>query len=287
MSTSPSSVLNEIRGRSRSLFGKVNDFGAYLVRTRWRRLGLSAFGVVFFVTTWELLTASFGVIPSYIFPSVSGVVETFLDQRSLILDNLWFTLRAGLLGFLIALSLSIVVAVPLVISDEAKNALMPIIVGTNTVPRVTLAPLLLFYIDITTYANIMIAAWVAFFPMFVNTSDGLGSLPDETENLLNVVGASTWQEFRYARFPNALPNIFDGMKVGISLSIIGAIVGEFVARDRGLGFLAFLGLRYLDLELVLASIIVLGLFTTVMIFGMYLLQDRIVFWQEASFFASE
>lgn len=254
---------------------------------RRRRLGLSVLGVAIFLSLWELATSYLGIIPPYVFPSVSGILSTFLEQQELIVDNLWFTLRAGLLGFAIAVALAILVAAPLVVNDGARRALMPIIVGSNTVPRVTLAPLILFYIDVTTYANILIAAWIAFFPMFINTMDGLRSLSEESEMLLRGLGASTWQELRYARFPNSLPYLFDGMKIGISLAIIGAIVGEFVARDQGLGFLAFLGLRHLDLELVLASVLILGLFTTTAIFVLYLLQDKLVFWQEATLFSTE
>lgn len=258
-----------------------------LTATPQRRWALSALGVVLFLVGWQLATGILEIIPDYILPSPIGVATSFIDLRELILENLWPTLFAGLLGFAIAVGLAIAVAVPLIVFDGARRALMPVIVGTNSVPRVTLAPLIIFYVGIGTYANLLIATWIAFFPIFINTIDGLDSIPEETENLLTVIDASTWQEFRYVRFYHALPNIFDGMKVGISLAMIGAIVGEFVAGQQGLGYLALFGLRALNLDMVIAVVLILGLITTTLIFVLYLCQDRLVFWRDASFFAAE
>lgn len=248
---------------------------------------LSILGISLLLATWELTAGVLNLIPDYVLAPPSEVIITFFDLQDLIFENLWPTLTAGLLGFCIAVVLSIVIAVPLVVFDDLRTALMPVIVGTNSVPRITLAPLIIFYVGIGTYSNLMIATWIAFFPIFINTIDGLDSIPDETENLMNVIGATTWQEFRYIRFFNALPSIFDGMKVGLSLAMIGAVVGEFVAGQQGIGFLALFGLRALNLDMVIAVVLLLGMTTTTLIFTMYLLQDRIVFWREASFFTTE
>ncbi|HZD44329.1 MAG TPA: hypothetical protein VE134_09770, partial [Methanomicrobiales archaeon] len=93
--------------------------------------------------------------------------------------------------------------------------------------------------------------------------------------------------YRYARFIAALPSIFDGMKTGISLAMIGAIVGEFVAANKGLGYLALFGLHNLNLDLVLGVVGVMGLITTVAVYGLYALQSRLVFWRDVSLFAGE
>ncbi|QLG49997.1 ABC transporter permease [Natrinema halophilum] len=275
-----STSVSEFQARLSASAGSV-------LSSRTGRWGLSLLGIGILLVTWELAAGVLDVVPDYVLAAPSEVVVTFLDLQGLIFENLWPTLTAGLLGFCIAVVLSIVIAVPLIVFDGLRRALMPVIVGANSVPRVTLAPLIIFYIGIGTYSNLLIATWIAFFPIFINTIDGLDSIPEETENLMTVIGATTWQEFRYVRFFNALPSIFDGMKVGVSLAMIGAVVGEFVAGQKGLGFLALFGLRALNLDMVIAVVLLLGLTTTTLIFVMYLLQDRIVFWQEASFFATE
>lgn len=254
---------------------------------RRERLGLSLLGVVLFFLAWYTITDVLHVFAEVTLPSPFTVASEFQRVFDLIVSNYVPTLQAGLVGFAASLLLAILVSIPLTASERVHDAFMPVIVAGNSVPRVTLAPLIIFYVGVGLAANYLIAMWIAFFPLLINTVDGLANVDEDMEALLDVIGATTWQEYRYVRFVNALPSIFDGMKTGVSLAIIGAIVGEFVAAERGLGNLALIGLSNANLALVLAIVAIMGLTTTALIFGIYALQTRLVFWKDVSLFGGE
>lgn len=247
-------------------------------------MGLSATGTVLVLLLWFLSTETLGIVPTVIFPSPVTVWEIFNRIDQVIFDNLRPTLQAGLLGFLIALVLSTATAVVITMNERLEETLMPFLVGGNSIPRVAIAPLIIFYIDVLTFANLIIAAWIAFFPMFVNIAEGLDSVEDEQLQFFSLVGAGTWQQYRYLRFPNALPYVFDAMKIGTISAMVGAVVGEFVASKKGIGYLALLGLQGNNLPLAFAIVIVTGAITTVLLFVIYLMEARLMFWEETSIF---
>ena len=260
---------------------------AALHNTRRVRWSLSLLGVVTFLFAWYLAADVFEVLSDIVLPSPFLVLSEFQRVRPLIVDNLWPTLRAGAVGFSTALLGAVVVAVLLTASDRLRRATMPIIIAVNSVPRVSLAPLIIFYVGEGQGANYVIAAWIAFFPMLINTVDGLVNVDEDTENLLAVIGATTWQEYRYVRFVRATPHIFDGMKTGVTLAIIGAVVGEFVAANEGIGFLALFALYNVNIALVLAIVGVMGFVTLLLVFGLYAIESRLIFWKDVSLFRGE
>lgn len=255
--------------------------------TRTTRVLLSALGVVLFFTTWFVLVDLTQVMDPQFYPTLTEVTEMLIERKDPIINALRPTLQATFVGFGAALVLSLVIGVALTANERALSAFMPLIVGANTVPRITLAPLIIFYIDVMVVANYIIAAWVAFFPMLINTIDGLSLRDEDTENMLRLYGATTWQEFKYVRFKRALPFIFDGLKTGIILAAIGAVVGEIVAADSGIGNIAFLAVRYNNFALAVAVVAVMGAFGLVSIFVIYAIQKRVIFWQDASLFQGE
>lgn len=188
------------------------------------------------------------------------------------------------IGFFSALVSAFLLAVILTLSDKLRYALMPLILGFNTVPRVALAPLIVFYIG-GFDAKYLISAWVAFFPMVVNTYEGIGNIDQDVEMLFTSVGASKWQELVKYRIPNAVPFIVDGMKIGIILAIVGAIVGEFVASDSGAGYLALVALGQYNVALMFAIAIIMGFIAVVAFYLLYLIQNRLVYWESASMFS--
>lgn len=248
--------------------------------TRW---GLSTSGVVVVFAAWYVLADVLNSVSNLALPSPVAVLQITIEQQEILLMSLVTTLERAGTGYVGAVLLALVLAVILTANDRIRQALMPLILSTNTVPRVSIAPLIVFYLgDFSPHA--LIAGWVAFFPILINAMEGLGNLDDDVDNLLDALGASRIQEYRYVRFPNALPFIFDGLKVGVSLAIVGAIVGEFVSATEGIGFLALFAMKNYDIPLVFSVIGLMALVALAAFLTLYLLQDRLIHWREAALF---
>jgi len=256
--------------------------------TRWT---LSGLGLVLLIAFWEAVTTVLSLNPKY-FPGPMGVVNELIRIWPAIVAALPNTLSAALVGYLLALALSIVVAIPLVASDRILNALMPFIIGTNTVPRIAMTPLVIYWVSFYSVsmlylANYVMAVWVAFFPMLIAAIDGFRSIDEDTENMLEVYGATTWQEFKYVRFKNGLPFIFDGMKIGFVLAMIGAVVGEFVSGTFGIGSQAASAIGRTSIARAFAIVLVLGLISTGVVLIVYLIESKMIFWRESSIMGDE
>jgi len=256
--------------------------------TRWT---LSGLGLVLLIAFWEAVTTVLSLNPKY-FPGPMGVVNELIRIWPAIVAALPNTLSAALVGYLLALALSIVIAIPLVASDRILNALMPFIIGTNTVPRIAMTPLVIYWVSFYSVsmlylANYVMAVWVAFFPMLIAAIDGFRSIDEDTENMLEVYGATTWQEFKYVRFKNGLPFIFDGMKIGFVLAMIGAVVGEFVSGTFGIGSQAASAIGRTSIARAFAIVLVLGLISTGVVLIVYLIESKMIFWRESSIMGAE
>lgn len=244
-------------------------------------------GIVSLLLAWEMATSVLGMFHESILPAPSAVWGQFRSTQSLILSNAPETITAAGLGFTIAVVTAILAAILFTLNDSVQQALMPFVVGGNSIPRVALAPLFVFYLGEGITALYMLAAWIAFFPMFINAFDGFSRMADDQRRMLRLYNASTWQEYRYVRIPNGLPRVFDGMKISVILAMIGAIIGEFVMIGGGLGNLALIGMNAFNTALVFATVIVAGVISTIAIFVVYLVQVKVVFWEDVNFFTAE
>ena len=279
-----------------SVARKLDDglaWGGRLVSrdSRVGRWGLSGLGVVILLGFWEVATTALALNPKY-FPGPAGVVEELVRIWPAIVAALPNTLSAAMVGYLLALALSVLVAMPLVASRCALNALMPFIIGTNTVPRIAMTPLVIYWVSFYNtsalhLANYVMAVWVAFFPMLIAAIDGFRSIDEATENMLEVYGATTWQEFKYVRFNKGLPFIFDGMKIGFVLAMIGAVVGEFVSGTFGIGSQAASAIGRTSISRAFAIVLVLGFISTAVVLAVYLIESRMIFWRESSIMGGE
>lgn len=257
-------------------------------RTRWT---LSALGIALLLAFWQAFTMVMDLNPKY-FPGPLGVVDELVRIWPAIVAALPNTLSAAITGYLIALALSILLAMPLVANERLLNALMPFIIGTNTVPRIAMTPLVIYWVSFYTVsalylANYVMAVWVAFFPMLIAALDGFRSIDKDTENMLEVYGATIWQEFKYVRFKKALPFIFDGMKIGFVLAMIGAVVGEFVSGTFGIGSQASSAIGRTSIARAFAIVLVLGFISTAVVLAVYLIESRVIFWRESSIMGEE
>lgn len=256
------------------------------INERLRRWSLGVLGFVVFLIVWEASTYVANVSPRY-YPGPVRVVTELQRIWEVILFVLPNTLSAVVVGYVASLILSILVAVPIVASDRLRSALMPFIVGMNTVPRIAVTPLAIYWMGIIGFldlsaANYLMAAWVAFFPMLIAAIDGFRSVDERTENMLELLGAGTWEEFRYVRFQSGLPFIFDGMKIGFILAMIGAVVGEFVSTTPGIGAMAKSVIGRTAVGRAIAIVLVLGLISAVVVFVIYLIESRVIHWRDSS-----
>jgi ABC-type nitrate/sulfonate/bicarbonate transport system permease component len=175
--------------------------------------------------------------PSWMLPPPSAIAASFRDDRDLLFDNARVTLLEIMLGFAYALVIGVTVGVVIASSRVLERAVYPIIIASQTIPMVALAPLLLIWFGYGLAPKVIVTALVCFFPIAVSTVDGLRTVDREVVALLRTFGAGRWKRFWLASVPSALPSLFSGIRVAITFSVIGAVFGELVGASEGLGYL--------------------------------------------------
>ncbi len=188
------------------------------------------------VLAWEFL-CWLARIPVWLLPAPSAIVEETWKWRDLLPGHFLVTSYEVFGGFALSVLVGVPIAIAIVYSISLKRMAYPILLVFQSVPKVALAPLFLIWIGYGATSNIAIATIVAFFPMVVNTATGLESVEPNLLDLTRSLRAGVLQVFWKVRLPWALPHVFSGMKVAMSLAVVGAVVGEFVGSDKGLGFL--------------------------------------------------
>jgi NitT/TauT family transport system permease protein len=222
---------------------------AYYVPSALVMLGL--------VLAWEL-AVTLGGVKEYILPAPSAAFEAYLRPNYQWTANFLATFYATVGAFVLSAALGIALAVAIVWHDLLMRTMMPVLVLFNTLPKIALAPLFVIWLGYGIWPNIVIGTTIAFFPMVVNTAVGLATADPEMLELVRSLKASRWQVFTKIRFPNAVPYIFTGLKLAATMSVIGAIVGEFVASERGLGALIITGGVTLETPSIFASLILIS-----------------------------
>ena len=253
---------------------------------KWRRrravtnrLLVVAFGVLLFAA-WEL-AARMLHISELLLPAPSRIVGALIDgfRSGLFTTGLKATLSEIVLGFLLAASAAFVCGVAISQIRIVEVMLYPYIVALQTLPKIAIAPFVLIWVGFGIESKVVIAAMVAFFPILVNTIVGLKSAPSEKIELMRSLSASRPKIFWYIQLPEALPFIFAGLNIGIVMSVLGAIVGEFIGAKAGLGYL-LLQMNYnMDVVGMFAVLVLLGIMGIILNALMQFARRRIVFWQ--------
>lgn len=192
-------------------------------------------GAVFFIA-WQVAVVALDV-PAYLLPTPTAIVFDMIKNWSLLTQHALVTLWEIGLGFIVSIAIAMPLAILFTYSRIFEKAIYPLIVGTQTIPKVAVAPLFLVWFGFGLTPKIIIVTLMTFFPIVINAVVGLKSLSFQSVYLAQSMGASAWQVFWLFRLPNALPSIFAGLKVASVLAVIGAIVAEFVGADSGLGYL--------------------------------------------------
>jgi NitT/TauT family transport system permease protein len=216
------------------------------------------------LVTFSLLLAWEAAIPvlgirSIILPAPSEIISVMIARYDLLLTHLWPTLYLTLAGFALSVVGGILVAILVTYSNIMRKGFYPVIIVSQVVPKISIAPLFIVWFGTGTLSSLLLAFLVAFFPMTINSAMGFQSVDEEIHRMARAYMASPWQIFWKVQIPHALPFIFSGMKISVTLAIIGVIVSEFVASQEGIGYLIKLSGGLLDTPLMMAAIAVLSI----------------------------
>jgi len=212
---------------------------------------------------WEATCRIFS-IPTFLIPAPSEVALRLYEKRNIYLIHSMTTLYETTAGFVLAVVFGLLAAAVIVILPRLRDVVMPILLIAQIVPKVAIAPLLLIWFGYGLLPKILIAFLVAFFPIVVNGTSGLAAVQSELLDLGRSLEATRWQTFWKFRMPSALPEIFSGMKIAMTLATIGAVIGEFVGGNHGLGYLIMVANQEADTAYAFASIFLLSLMGVVL-----------------------
>ncbi len=231
-----------------------------------------------FFALWELLVKALN-IPSYILPTPSEVLRSLYINFPLYYANGLVTLEEILLGTAIALFVALVLAFSIFEVRIIEKSLYPLIVASQTIPVFAIAPLLILWLGYGMASKVLMTALIVFFPIVVNTVDGLKSADEDQVNLLRIMNASELQILKMVRIPSAIPHILSGLRVGVAVSPIGAVIGEWVGSNSGLGYLMIHANAQLRVEIIFASIFVLSVIAYTLFLLVELLEKLLLPWK--------
>src|SRR5215510_2539322 len=228
---------------------------------RLRRLTWSwlpaALIVLVLLGVWEGYVRLWAV-PKWLLPAPSVIAMTLVVSRGLLLDYTLVTFVEVVIGFGLSLLGGVLLACGIAASRTLERALYPFVIASQMVPIIVIAPLLLIWVGYGLAPKVIVVALTAFFPIVVNMVDGLRSVDPDVVNLLRTMGASRWQIFVKVQMPTSLPFLFSGLRVAMAVSVIGAVIGEWVGSSQGLGYLMIRSKPQFLTERVFAAIVILS-----------------------------
>jgi NitT/TauT family transport system permease protein len=249
----------------------------------WRALQRAIYpliGVAIILVAWQAYTRMLG-ISRIVLPSPSDIILASIERYDLLIRETWPTFLESVYGFGLAVVIGIPLAVCVANSRMLNLTLYPILVATQSVPKVAIAPIILVWFGLGIESKLAIAFLVAFFPIVVDTATGLQSTPPGLLELARSLRASPVQVFAKVQFPAALPFIFSGAKVAVTLAVIGAVIGEFVGSVGGLGNLLLTANSQLDSALAWAALVWLSILGVLLFAAVALAQRLLMPWADA------
>jgi ABC-type nitrate/sulfonate/bicarbonate transport system permease component len=226
---------------------------------------------------WELY-ADLGGVDAFILPAPSQIGQALWDDRSLLWSNLAVTAQEVGLGVLVALVLGFVLAVALHFSGALRRGAYPLLVASQAVPIVIIAPLLVVWFGFGIVPKLAIIALVCFFPVVVTTLDALAAVDPDQLKLMRTLDASRWQAFRWAEAPAALPAALSGAKIAVAVAVIGAVFAEYAGSSAGLGHLMLQAVPQLQTARAYAAVVLLAAFAVLLFSALGLAERRLVPW---------
>jgi len=249
--------------RNRHRGGRVRSFWTSIAEHAERGYAGPVLVHLIAIVVWQLV-ADYGGLPRYVLPSPIETLQTLWEPRNRWLENTMVTAIEIVGGFLLAAIVGVGTALLFSWSKLTLVLFMPLLVSLNMIPKVALGPLIIVWFGYGIDTNMMIAFAICFFPIVITTARGLAEIEPEMLYLARTVNASRWQIFVKIQFPGALPYIFSGMKVSAVLAVAGAVVGEFIGSEKGLGYLMLQVQINLDTATMFMSVLLITLIGVVL-----------------------
>jgi NitT/TauT family transport system permease protein/putative hydroxymethylpyrimidine transport system permease protein len=224
---------------------------------------------------WEVYVDSGGV-DDLLLAAPSQIAKALWEDRSLLLANLRVTAEEVGLGVLLALAFGLVLAVSIDWSQLLRRALYPLMVGSQAVPLIILAPLLVYWVGFGILPKLVIIALICFFPVVVTTFDGLQAVDPELRKLMRTLDASRWQAFRFAELPAALPAALSGARIAVAIAVIGSVLAEAAGSTSGLGHLMLQAIPNLETPRAYAAVVVMAAFAILLFYALGLAERRLL-----------
>ena len=234
-------------------------------------------GIFVFLAVWEAGVRLFKV-PAYLMPPPSAVLLVFINEFPKLLFHGWVTTYEMLLGYAMAVAIAIPLAIGITASQRFDRFVTPQMLFFQVVPKVAIAPLFLVWFGVGTTPKVLVAFLISFFPIVIDAAVGLRSMSSEMRDLARSMGASRWQVFAQFRLPTSLPYLFSGLKVAATLAVAGAVVGEFVGADKGLGYLLLVTNSNMETALMFATIVALTIIGLVFFYAVEFLEALLIPW---------
>ena len=234
-------------------------------------------GTLVFLTIWQVGVIVYKV-PAYLLPSPTDIAHTFIDELPKLLRHGWVTTYEMLGGYALAVGIAIPLAVAITSSKRFDEFVMPTMLFFQVVPKVAIAPLFLVWFGVGTTPKVLVAFLISFFPIVIDAAVGLRSMSPEMTDLARSMGASRLQVFAQFRLPTSLPYLFSGLKVAATLAIAGAVVGEFVGADKGLGYLLLTTNSNMETSLMFATIVALTIIGLAFFYSVEFLESLLIPW---------
>ncbi|GAB2788028.1 ABC transporter permease [Amycolatopsis magusensis] len=233
--------------------GAGDRFVRFLERS-WRPFVLLA---LLFAGWWAITAAE--LVEPFEVASPGVTLETILAKPDYFLDHAWTTTYETLLGFVIATVIGVFAAVIMVYSSTIEKSLYPLLLFAQVIPKIAVAPLFVVWLGFGLGPKVIVAVLMAFFPVVISMVTGLKSIDPEMLELSATMGAKPWQTFWKIRFPASLPHLFSGLKVAATMAVTGAVVGEFVGSEEGLGFIIQQANGNFDTPTLFAGLVIISL----------------------------
>lgn len=214
--------------------------------------------IILLIVAWEVLVEVLDV-QRWLLPPPSVIFVEILDSLGFLLRHTWVSTTEIALGFSISIVLAVLLASGIIWSRTVERTLYPVIITSQTIPIITLAPLLIIWVGTDIMSKVIVIVLFTFFPIVISLVSGLRSVDQEMVDMLRTLGASPWQTFRKLMIPSALPSFFAGLKVAAVVSVIGAVIGEWFGSSEGLGWLMKIAGGQFQTARVFAAIVMLSM----------------------------
>jgi NitT/TauT family transport system permease protein len=245
------------------------------IRQALRPVVVPALAVIALFVVWEAAVKGFG-IPEYILPAPTAIYAATMEAREVMVGHTLSTLTTIMLGFLLSIVVSLPLAVLVTASPNIAHAVYPILVLIQSIPKVALAPILVLALGAGEASRVTVTFLVAFFPLVISTATGLLAAPPELIELSRSLRASRFQQLFLVRLPYSVPFVFSGLKLAMTFSVVGAVVGEFVAADQGLGYQIMSATAFFRTSLAFGALLILS-FLGIVLFQAVVVVERVFF----------